>query len=566
MATFFHNRHVSLISAALSSLLLLAAMFSATLAHASAKTESDPDICHKSEKMSLLELKQLADSTYYRTDRRLDAEPVYRTLLARGATPLSDEEEKLMAAAYSNYATLLIFERNNPVQAYPMLKRALDIAGKYRDSGFSLIGAYTNMSHIYANFNDTVKAIGYLKEGFRNALGSSAPERAGYIYAQMLLMAWDFNRIDDVGDEMDTFVSDPRLRKGRLYRYNLELTSALSDFRHGRFADASARLKNAATTIDAEYDPEIYTSMTLLMAAEAAIRQKDAQEAGELIARAADNLKGFEELNGRNFLNKVMAEYYLLSGRPDKAEECRIRSLVMRDSLYSARNMTVISDLEQDLITSKYNTELKEAELRQDVLREKNARQRSLMIVMGISSAIVITLLLFLIYKRRKLTECRHDLFLRNVDLVKMERNEGNAVVPASDPEPPASNNRDCEEESLIASTFRKVKDFIDSRKEVFDPGFSIDTMSDMSGIPVRLISKSVNRHAGKNFSLFLADRRIREACRILLANESGTRPTIEAVAEEVGYKSRSHFSRVFKSVTGLTTTEFIRQARRLEQ
>lgn len=562
MATFFHNRFLSLAPAARAALILLLSLIPALPILAAAP---GPDSTRNTAKMSLLELKQLADSTYYRTDRRLDAEPLYRLLLARGAAPLSPDEEKLMAAAYSNYATLLIFERNNPMQAYPMLKRALDIAEKYRDSGFTLIGAYTNMSHIYANFNDTVKAIGYLKDGFRNALASKTPERAGYIYAQLLLMAWDFNRIADVSDVMETFVSDPRLKKGRLYRYNLELTRALQDFRSQCFADATRRLRNAATLVDAEYDPEIYVSMTLLMAAGSAIREKDTREAAALIDSAAKNLNGFEELNGRIILNKVMADYHLLCGHPDKAEECRIRSLVMRDSLYSARNMTVISDLEQEQITSRYNTELKEAELRQDVLREKNSRQRSLMIVMGVSSALVITLLLFLIYKRRKLTECRHDLFLRNVDIVKLERNDGNDDAQADSGAADSGGDPDGEEARILAATFRKVKDFIDTRKEVFDPGFSIDTMSEISGISVRLISKSVNLHAGKNFSLFLADRRIREACRILLGNEQDARPTIESVAEEVGYRSRSHFSRVFKSVTGLTTTEFIRQARRLE-
>ena len=504
--------------------------------------------------MPLLELKQWADSTYFRSNDRLDAEPIYKEVLARAVRPMSEEDEKLMAAAYSNYATLLIFERNNPMQAYPMLKRSLELAEKYRDKGFSLIGAYTNMSHIYANFNDTVKALNYLQEGFDTARRSSKPERSGYIYAQLLLMAWDFDKTDDVIATMEAFKNDRRLSKGQLYRYNLELTHAIEDFRSGKFTDATQRLKTAACMVDAEYDHDMYVSMTLLMAAEAAIKGGDTTEARALIDKAAALMQGYEDFNGKVFLNKVLSEYYRLIGDYNAAEAYDMRSLVLRDSLYSARNMTAISDLEQDMITSRYNTELKEAELQQQILREKNARQRSLLLVLSLSSAVIITLLLFLIYKRRKLTECRYDLFLKNVDLPQKEESLESSASDA----PPGESESDSRS---LAETFDKVRDFLSHRREVFDPAFSIDMMSELSGIPIRIISRAINRHAGKNFSLFVGDYRIREACRILIEADPSGRPTIEAVAEKVGYRSRSHFSRTFKAVTGLTTTEFIRQS-----
>lgn len=504
--------------------------------------------------MPLLELKQWADSTYFRSNDRLDAEPIYKEVLARAVRPMSEEDEKLMAAAYSNYATLLIFERNNPMQAYPMLKRSLELAEKYRDKGFSLIGAYTNMSHIYANFNDTVKALNYLQEGFDTARRSSKPERSGYIYAQLLLMAWDFDKTDDVMATMEAFKNDRRLSKGQLYRYNLELTHAIEDFRTGKFTDATQRLKTAAGMVDAEYDHDMYVSMTLLMAAEAAIKGGDPSEARTLIDEAATRMQGYEDFNGKIFFNKVFSEYYRLVGDNKAAAAYDLRTLVLRDSLYSARNMTAISDLEQDMITSRYNTELKEAELQQQILREKNTRQRSLLLVISLSSAVIITLLLFLIYKRRKLTECRYDLFLKNVDLPQKEESLESSASDA----PPGES--ECDSRSL-AETFDKVRDFLSHRPEVFDPAFSIDMMSELSGIPIRIISRAINRHAGKNFSLFVGDYRIREACRILIEADPSGRPTIEAVAEKVGYRSRSHFSRTFKAVTGLTTTEFIRQS-----
>lgn len=523
---------------------------------------SADEIARTARDMPVLQLKQWADSIYYRTNLntypRTVAEPIYKLLMQRGTHDLSPDEEKVMAAGYSNYSTFLIFERNNPVQAYPLLKRSLEIMEKYKDDGLLVVGAFTNMAHIYANFNDTVKAIEHLKTGFDYALGSSTPERAGYIYAQLLLMAWEFDRLPEIRETMRRFRTEKSLHDGQLYEYNLELTNGIEAYMAGRYDEAIRSIEHAGTHINASYDPEIYISMTLLMAAEAALRAQKTQLGGELIDSAAYHLGGYHELNGRYFLDRIQAQYYRQTGQPEKAKECEIRTLVMRDSLYNARNMTMISDLEQDLITSRYNTELRESQLQQEVLREKNSRQLALILVMGIASLIIITLLLFLLYKRRKLNECRYDLIVKDIKDTPPTTPETTTLPEAATP---ATSAKD--DDGTLLELYGKIQAYMASSPAIYSPGFSIDDLSDALQIPSKQLSRAVNLHAGKNFSLFLSDYRIREACRILLNADPDNRPTIEAVAEKVGYRSRSHFSRTFKSVTGLTTTDFLRQTQR---
>lgn len=520
------------------------------------------EITRTARDMHVLQLKQWADSIYFRTDLktypRTVAEPIYKLLMHRATRDLTPDEEKVMAGGYSNYSTYLIFERNNPVQAYPLLKRSLEIMDKYKDEGLLVVGAFTNMAHIYANFNDTVKAIEHLKTGFDYALGSSTPERAGYIYAQLLLMAYEFDRLPEIRETMRRFRAEKSLQKGQLYEYNLELTNGIEAYMAGRYDEAIQSIEHAGTHINASYDPEIYISMTLLMAADVALRAQKTQLAGTLIDSAAYHLGGYHELNGRYFLDRIQAQYYRQTGQTDKAKECEIRTLVMRDSLYNARNMTMISDLEQDLITSRYNTELRESQLQQEVLQEKNTRQMALIFVMGISSLIIITLLLFLLYKRRKLNECRYDLIVKDIK-----------DTPSPTPEPPVSADvtptppSAKEDDGILLELHGRIQSYMASCPDIYSPGFSIDDMSQALQVPSKQLSRAINLHAGKNFSLFLSDYRIREACRILLNADPDNRPTIEAVAEKVGYRSRSHFSRTFKSVTGLTTTDFLRQTQR---
>lgn len=105
---------------------------------------------------------------------------------------------------------------------------------------------------------------------------------------------------------------------------------------------------------------------------------------------------------------------------------------------------------------------------------------------------------------------------------------------------------------------FDKVRNLIESCNEIFDPDFSLERMAEIAGMKPRLISKAVNEVTGKNFSSLIGELRIREACRMLNNLDMMRTMKVEGVAEAVGYRSRTHFSKVFKDITGLTPSQFI--------
>ena len=63
----------------------------------------------------------------------------------------------------------------------------------------------------------------------------------------------------------------------------------------------------------------------------------------------------------------------------------------------------------------------------------------------------------------------------------------------------------------------------------------------------------------GENFNSFLNSYRIKEACRRLAAPQYDS-ITIEAIAAQLGYSSRTYFSAVFKKVVGMSAAEYIRR------
>jgi len=80
-------------------------------------------------------------------------------------------------------------------------------------------------------------------------------------------------------------------------------------------------------------------------------------------------------------------------------------------------------------------------------------------------------------------------------------------------------------------------------------------TLAEQAHMSVEGFSRWFKRHLGVSPARYLAQRRVREACRLL----SLTDRSIEAVAEAVGFANRHHFSRVFRENTGIPPAQFRR-------
>ena len=76
-------------------------------------------------------------------------------------------------------------------------------------------------------------------------------------------------------------------------------------------------------------------------------------------------------------------------------------------------------------------------------------------------------------------------------------------------------------------------------------------------GVPQRTISRAINEIGHRNFATLLAEHRIAKVCRLLDDKEAVRQYSMSAIAESVGFRSRTNFTSVFKKITGLTPTEF---------
>lgn len=125
---------------------------------------------------------------------------------------------------------------------------------------------------------------------------------------------------------------------------------------------------------------------------------------------------------------------------------------------------------------------------------------------------------------------------------------------------PPKPDNKKYEKSTLDKMqkeriAFR-VKKIMSEEKLFMENSFSLTDLADSIGSPPHHISQVLNEHFQQNFFHFVAQYRVEEA-KNLLTDPTKTHFTIEAIAEMVGYHSKSAFNRAFKRITGVTPSVY---------
>lgn len=113
-----------------------------------------------------------------------------------------------------------------------------------------------------------------------------------------------------------------------------------------------------------------------------------------------------------------------------------------------------------------------------------------------------------------------------------------------------------------LDSTIDKIMDGIVNQKLYLNQSLNVEQFSARIGVPYRDVSFAINKTFGTNFFEFINSYRIEESKRYL-ADEKYKDMTIMDILLESGFNSKSAFQRFFKRLTGISPTEFRREALR---
>lgn len=240
----------------------------------------------------------------------------------------------------------------------------------------------------------------------------------------------------------------------------------------------------------------------------------------------------------------------------EKAYEYLNKSRYLSNSFFRDRLNTEIFDK-----AAKYETEKKE---RENLELRKNNEIQALKLAyknnaitflsIGLFVAGMLLLVIFWLLQRKKIAY--RNLVKKNIELARLDEihSEAEYILRVEEKEineRQGANDRDKEEE--IIENFRK---YFAQEKPFFNNQISIEGVSARIGTNRTYLSKAINETYKKSFNTIVNEFRIR-AARQIIADTNHDHLSLEAIANMVGYNSRTTFIINFKKFTGLTPSYF---------
>lgn len=494
--------------------------------------------------MSLKELNRRGWSSI--KNQELDSAAAFYALsMSRYTESLPRDEMEQVGIALVNTGYIWLFIRNNPEQAYPFLNTALSIGKRY-DITTVKIGAAENLAKIYADYNNYPRAVSLYSESLNEAVAHQLDWGVTMTFIDMLALSATNGRLEDIRPEIRTVAEYKFDSATPMAAYSRSAAHAAQLMLDRNYSRAASLLEASDSLINPLYDKERCRALHWFLTGFAHMRAGNHHKGIECLKESGRLATEYGLPDMAQTICETLAAAYMAAQMPDSAHLTRYNALRIRDSLFNTGKYDVIKDLESEAVLSQMRKEITDSRAREE-------KSRVVVLVVSVGAVVALALLGLLLFNNRRLKASNRELFVKNMELVAVR---DSAIVPDRKEKQPRTHKEELE------PVLEKVTSTIYSSQEVFSPDFSLTRLSEITGIKTQVISQAIAELTDKNLSTLIAERRINRACRLLADPESAGRLTVESIAESVGYKSRTHFSNVFKTHTGLTPTEFIRHAR----
>jgi AraC-like DNA-binding protein len=328
-----------------------------------------------------------------------------------------------------------------------------------------------------------------------------------------------------------------------VYSYALDGEIA---YQEKRFDEASKKYRKAYSICPSDYDLLIINKAYSLGKIE--LGAKNDHEAIRILQQGLDEyqVSAAEEGFMQDYYEKL-AEAYKNTDNFEKASYYYEKYVTTQEEYRKLGD-----EAKQIFIANERETFKKEFDT---VIAEKEKKQTYLNYVLLGGSIVILTLLFFLLkfYRNKKADEAKFEVLLAKIKAAKTP----SEIIDTKDAvlEEKTANDVSPEVTAQILEGLKKLEEkeyFLKQDCNSYNVAKKINTNTSY-------LSKVINSYYGKNFNTYINDLRINYTI-LRLKNDVFFRSfSIQAIAEEVGYKSADSFTKYFKKDTGLNPSFYIK-------
>ena len=253
---------------------------------------------------------------------------------------------------------------------------------------------------------------------------------------------------------------------------------------------------------------------------------------------------------------RAMAKVYDAMGNRQMAEQLDYKFLKARDEFIQKSHAEMVEK-------SRFLDEMRRVNDQVAQIQAKHERAHQLLLMMTLIAVIILIAMVLLVRSNIKQRNYIRHLYEKNVQLldvkVTAEQPASHSIDKQEDSAPKYQSQLDQESKDRL---FERIKNVMNDIAIICKPDFSLQQLAIQVGSNYKYVSQVVNERYGKSFKQVLNEQRVLEACRILNDPNQSAHLTIEAIAANLGFNSRSNFTVTFKRITGISPSDFMKMAK----
>lgn len=460
---------------------------------------------------------------------------------------LSHDEKLACIAAYNNSGYIYHFQYFDYANSYAHLITALEIC---EQDGLKEMfpHIYLNLAYMYQAYAGQYgskelhcRATDLYKKTIETSLPVKDWETLVKSAANLFTLELMDQQLDSITETLNLFDSlvipenIPRLQ------YTRRLTEGIRLVQQQRYDEARQAFWRQLDALDNHVSSERYeTQVTTNVIITYYIEQK--YDSALYYCNRLDSLSQVYHLKDiEEDCSNLYYRCYSALGMIELADSYRTRYLNQKDSIMVQHHMEEVGEMQ-------FLHELKQVEKRMVEMREQKQQQTVYLVTTLVVALILAIFLIIIFHKNRIISERSRLLYQRYVELLEIEKQQ-----PLQPEKYHGSNLSESDKDSL----HQKIEQVIQDRQMICSSDFSVAQLAQLVGSNTKYVSQVINEKYGKNFNTLLSERRIHLACILMQDQEHYGHLTIEALAQEVGIKSRSTFVLAFRRTTGFTPSEY---------
>lgn len=518
--------------------------------------------------MSLPAEQLLQMGNRYSTDNQaVDSALVCYTIVAnRYREGMGDKEREFCARANIGKWYVYFFCFSDYAKSYESLSKAEELCSGFpRETArvFLNFGAmYQTMAEQGKDQKTLRKALDYYKKCFALCLQSGSDD-VDMAFSNIVSVSTDLGELSRMGKIYDQYVHLNAPQSNLVRRYAILLYQGNRLLEARQYAQAEACYRQQEQFTDATPAYRRYLLVAKINRAKTRQLQGDPTTAAQLLNDALRLASATHMKDAELEIYDQLASLYAARGDVASDNRYRNRYLALKDTLLNYRQLMSVNEMRFVSSMKRVDEQMAQLELR---------RQRQ-MVAAGVAVGAAVLILCFLLVvwrKNKRLQAQNKSLYEKTLATLRSEEQERKRRETLEQELADAKEETPQKREKYAYSTLsdddkqaiaERILRVMETQEEIYSPDFSVERLAELVGSRYKLVSQVINETYQVNFSTFLNEYRIKEACRRMSDKTHYGHLTIEAISQGVGFKARASFVNAFKKFTGLTPSQFLKMA-----